>query len=146
MIRRAGAPVGVNWVLRILVAVMLGIDAVVHVRLAPGYQQASPGGIGQGNLFYIEAALAVLAAVYVLIRGSGPAFVFAALVTAGGLAAILLYRYVNIPAIGPIPAMYEPVWFVEKVFVALAQAVGLVFAILGAWTRSRAPVGGRVSV
>jgi hypothetical protein len=34
------------WVLRVGVAVALAVSAVVHVQLAPGYQQAAPGGIG----------------------------------------------------------------------------------------------------
>ena len=38
-------------------------------------------------------------------------------------AAVMLYRYVDIPAIGPLPAMYEPVWFFEKTLSAVAEGL-----------------------
>lgn len=118
-------------VLRVLVVAALVIDAVVHFQLAPYYQAAAPGGIGQGNLFRIEAAAAVIAALYLLIRGSRPAYALAILVLAGGLAAILLYRYVDVPAFGPFPAMYEPVWFFEKTLSAVVTGAGTVLAGVG---------------
>lgn len=118
-------------ILRVLVATMLVIDAVVHISLAPDYQLAAPGGIGQGNLFYLEAAAAIAAALYVLFRGSRSAFLAALIVAGGGLAAVVLYRYVDLPAFGPIPAMYEPIWFPEKVLSAAVQGVGAVLAIAG---------------
>ncbi len=120
-----------NIVLRLLVAATLVTDAVVHIRLAPGYQLANPEGIGRGNLFYIESAAAILVALYVLIRGSRPAYFAALLVTASALAAVLLSVYVDLPAIGPIPPMYEPAWFFEKVLSAVAEGIGAVLAILG---------------
>ncbi|GAC1373445.1 MAG: hypothetical protein NVSMB43_11070 [Pseudarthrobacter sp.] len=104
------------------------MDAVVHPRLAPGYQLAAPDGIGAGNLFLAEAAAAALAGLYVLIRGSRPAGLLALLTAGGGLAALLLYRYVNIPAFGPYPAMYEPVWYFEKTLTALAEAAAVLAA------------------
>ncbi|WP_426997802.1 hypothetical protein [Pseudarthrobacter sp. N5] len=118
------------WVLRFLTAAALAVDAVIHVRLAPGYQLAAPDGIGQGNLFLMEAAAAAVAGLYVLIRGSRPAWLLALLVAAGGLAALLLYRYVDIPALGPFPAMYEPVWFFDKTLTALAETAATVLAAI----------------
>ncbi|MDQ0213572.1 hypothetical protein [Arthrobacter bambusae] len=115
-------------VLRVLTAAALAVDAVVHARLAPGYQAAAAEGIGEGNLFLAEAAAAALAGLYVLIRGSKPAWVVALFTAGGGLAALLLYRYVDIPAFGPFPAMYEPVWFFEKTLTALAQAAAVLLA------------------
>ncbi|MBG0737849.1 hypothetical protein IV500_00120 [Paeniglutamicibacter antarcticus] len=114
-----------------MVVAALAVDAVVHIRLAPGYQLAAPDGIGEGNLFYLESAAAIVAALYVLIRGSRPAFWLALIVLAAGLAAVLLYNYVDVPAIGPIPAMYDPLWFPEKSISAIAQGLGVVFAIAG---------------
>ncbi len=122
--RRAVAGV----VLRVLTTAALAVDAVVHTRLAPGYQLAAPDGIGAGNLFLAEAAAAALAGLYVLIRGSRPAWVLAFLTAGGGLAALLLYRYVDIPAFGPFPAMYEPVWFFEKTLTAIAQTAAVLAA------------------
>lgn len=115
--------------LRGLVILGLAADAVIHLRLAAGYQAAAPGGIGEGTLFRIEAGLAILAAVAVLLRATRPSLALAFLVAAGGLAAVLLYRYVDIPAIGPIPSMYEPVWFTQKTISAIAEALAAAAAL-----------------
>ncbi len=128
-------PLGVA--LRLVVPVALVIDAVVHLQLAPYYQLAAPAGMGQGTLFRLEAAAAILAAVYVLLRGSRPAYAAALLVAAGGVGAVLLYRYVDVPAFGPFPAMYEPVWFFQKTLSALAEGAGAVLAAVGLLRRSR---------
>ncbi|WP_269045066.1 hypothetical protein [Paenarthrobacter sp. Z7-10] len=118
-------------VLRVLIAAALVIDAVVHFRLAPGYQLSAPDGIGGGNLFRIEAVAALVAAIYLLIRSSRPAYGFALLVAGAGFIAVILYRYVNVPALGPIPAMYEPVWFFEKSLSAVVEAAGAILAAIG---------------
>ncbi|HEY1155855.1 MAG TPA: hypothetical protein VGE95_06170 [Arthrobacter sp.] len=117
-----------GWVLRVLTAAALAVDAVVHARLAPGYQAAAPEGIGEGNLFLAEATVASVAGLYVLIRGSRRAWVLALLTAGGGLAVLLLYRYIDIPAVGPFPAMYEPIWFFDKTLTALAQALAVLLS------------------
>lgn len=109
--------------LRAVIAVTLLVDAVVHLRLAPGYQQSAPSGIGAGNLFRVEAAAALLVAIWVVWRGSRAALLAALVVGLSACAAVVLYRYVDVPALGPIPAMYEPVWFAEKSLSAVAEAV-----------------------
>jgi hypothetical protein len=119
----------VTWALRLLVLAALVVDAIVHLRLAADYQLAAPAGIGQGNLFRIEAVVALAAALYVGIRGTRPAFLVALSVLGGGLAAVLLYRYVQVPAFGPIPSMYEPLWFYSKTLSAVAEAAGAVVAL-----------------
>ena len=116
--------------LRLLTVAGLVVDAVIHIHLAPGYQFAAPGGIGQGNLFRIEAALAIVAALGVLLRPARATYAAAFLVAAGGLAAVLLYRYVDVPAVGPIPSMYEPVWFGEKSLSAVAEGVSALAALI----------------
>jgi hypothetical protein len=120
-----------NMTLRVLTALALFIDAGVHILLAPGYQAANPGGIGQGNLFLLESAAAVLVAVYVLVRGTKPAYALTLAVLLSAFAAVVLYRYFDIPALGPFPAMYEPVWFFEKTLSAVAEGVGAVLAGIG---------------
>lgn len=116
-----------NLLLRLLVAAGLVVDAVVHLRLASQYQLAQPAGIGQGNLFRIQAVVALLVAAYVLLRGSRPAFLAAAAVALSACAAVVLYRYAQIPGLGPIPPMYEPVWFFQKSLSAVVEgATGLV--------------------
>ncbi|MHA7299057.1 hypothetical protein, partial [Pseudarthrobacter sp. MDT3-1] len=119
------------WVLRVGVAAGLVVSAVIHVQLAPGYQQAAPGGLGQGTLFLVQAGAAVLAAVFVLVTGSRAAFAAAAAVGLSSLVAVILYRYVQVPAIGPLPSMYEPVWYAAKVLSAVAEAVAGALAVAG---------------
>ena len=129
--------------LRVLTALMLFIDAGVHLHLAPGYPDATPGGIGQGTLFLLEGAAAVLSGLYVLLRGSRAAYALALAVAFSGFVAVVLYRYVDIPAFGPFPAMYDPVWFFEKSLSAVAEGAGTVLAAMGL-VRS-APRGRRAS-
>jgi len=117
--------------LRVCTALALFIDAGVHIHLAPGYQAGNSAGIGQGNLFLLESAAAVLAALYVLLRGSRAAYGTALIISLSAFAAVVIYRYVNIPAFGPIPAMYDPVWFFEKSLSAVAEAAGAILAGIG---------------
>ena len=116
--------------LRLIVVVGLGIQAVVHLRLAANYQLAYTGGVGGGNLFRVEAVMAILAGVYLLVRGSRPAYLLA--VALGGLTAVVLYRYIDVPSLGSIPGMYEPIWFFEKGLSAVAEAAAGVFALMSA--------------
>lgn len=115
---------------RAVVAVGLGVDAYVHLHLASRYQLAAPDGIGGGTLFRVEGVLASTALLLVLIRPRAASYAFAALVALGGLAAVVLYRYVDVGAIGPVPSMYEPIWFPEKSLSALAEAAAAAFAVV----------------
>lgn len=114
--------------LRLLVAAGLVTDAVVHLRLAGGYQLAQPGGIGEGTLFRIQAVVALLVALWVIVRGDRWAFAVAASVGFSALAAVVVYRYVDVPSLGPLPRMYEPVWFFQKVLSAIAEGLAGAFA------------------
>ncbi|MFE4228980.1 hypothetical protein ACFRJ8_13935 [Arthrobacter sp. NPDC056886] len=122
---------GTGMALRILTAVALFIDAAVHIHLAPGYQAGNPAGIGQGNLFLLESAAAVLSGLYVLLRGSRTAYAVAFVVAFSAFVAVVACRYVDIPAFGPFPAMYEPIWFFEKSLSAVAEGAGAVLAAIG---------------
>ncbi len=119
------------WVLRAGVAAGLVVSAVIHVQLAPGYQHAAPGGIGQGTLFWVQAGAAALTAVFVLLKGSRTAFAAAAVVALSSLFAVILYRYVQVPALGPLPSMYEPVWYTAKTITAVAEAAAGALAVAG---------------
>jgi hypothetical protein len=128
-------------VLRLVVVAGLAVDAVVHLRLAPGYQLADPAGIGQGNLFRVEAAVAALVALLVLGTGSRLGYALAFVVAASALAAVVLTRYVEVPAFGPIPSMYEPVWFGQKTVSAVAEGIAAVAALVGVRTAGRRAAG-----
>ena len=117
--------------LRVGVAAALLVSAVIHLRLADDYNLAFPGGLGGGTIFRLEAVAALAALVLVLwwggVRGHLPALV----VLAGAFAAVVLYRFVPVPAIGPVPSMYEPVWYAEKTISAVVAGAGAVLAAIG---------------
>lgn len=117
--------------IRLLVATGLVVDAVVHLRLASGYQLAAPGGIGQGNLFRLESVIALIVAAWLVLRPSRAAHAAALVVSLSAVAAVVLYRYVDVPAIGPIPSMYEPIWFTEKTLSAIAEGAAAALAAVG---------------
>lgn len=118
-------------VLRILIVIGLAVDAYVHFVLAPNYQLAYPDGMGGGTLFRIQAVVAVLAAIYVLVRGSRLSYAVAAVVAFSAFAAVVLSTFIQLPQVGPIPAMYEPLWFFEKSLSAVAEGVAGVLAVVG---------------
>lgn len=118
-------------VLRGLTVVGLVVDAGIHLHLAPVYQEANPQGVGAGNLFRAQALFALGAAAYLVLRGGRGAHVTALLAASAALGAVVLYRYVDLPAVGPLPAMYEPVWFAEKGLSAAAEAVAVLAAGAG---------------
>lgn len=123
--------------LRVVIVAGLGVDAAIHLQLAARYQLAAPGGIGQGTLFRIQAIAAVLAALWVLVRSTRAAVLSAAAVAASALVAVLLYRYIDIPALGPFPAMYEPLWFPQKTTTAVAEGLVVLTAAIEALWGSR---------
>jgi hypothetical protein len=128
--------------LRVLTATALVVDAVIHLQLARVYNLAAPGGIGEGTLFRLESVAALLAAALVLAYGSRTAYALAFVIAASATAAALLSRYVDVPALGPIPAMYEPVWFTKKVAATAAEALGTLTAAAG-WALARTPSAAR---
>jgi hypothetical protein len=122
--------------LRVVIAAALAYDAYSHLDLATSYD-LNAASLSQGTLFRIEAMLAIVAAVLVLATRWRIAALGAFLIAAGGLAALLLYRYVDIGAIGPLPNMYEPAWFPEKTWSAISMAVASIAALIVLVLRSR---------
>jgi hypothetical protein len=88
----------------VLAAALLGVDCFVHLHLAPTYATVGMQLIQQ-DLFVVEAVAAGLAAVAVLICHHRLVWLVAGVVGFGGLAAVLLYRYVAVPGFGPVPGM-----------------------------------------
>lgn len=122
----------VDWGLRLMVAACLVVDAVVHLRLASQYGQASaPGHLSEGLLFRVESVAAIVVALLVLVLGNRAAFAAAFVVAASAFAAVMLFRYVDVPAFGPLPSMYEPVWFGQKTVSAIAEGLGAALSALG---------------
>ena len=129
-----------SWVLRVATAAALAVDAVVHWQNAPAYD-----GIGttltQGALFRAEAGVAIATALLVLVWPRRSSWILAVLVAASALGAVLLYRYVDVGQLGPLPDMYENTWQVPgKLLSAWAEAAALILATLGLLThRGAAP-------
>ena len=105
----------------------LAYDAFVHLHLA-GRSDAVGETLTPGALVRVEAAAALLAAVLLLVSRSRKAWLFAGAVGLSGVVAVVLYRYVDVPALGPIPQMYEPAWYAEKTWSAVAEGLVAVAA------------------
>jgi hypothetical protein len=124
------------WTLRVATAA-LGIDAAVHARDASAYD-AVKATVTQGQLFRVEAGLAVAVGVLVLVRPRRSSWAAALAVAASAFAAVLLYRYVDLGALGPLPDMYETTWQVPgKLLSATAEGAAVVLAGLGLLTWQR---------
>lgn len=106
----------------------LAIDAYVHLNLASDFDLVK-ASISQGTLFRIEAVMAVAAGALLIVRPGRITAAIAAVVAGGGVLALLLYYFVNVGEVGPFPNMYEHVWYSDKVFTLIAQAVATVTAL-----------------
>jgi len=119
-----------RWTLIIITAVGLLVDAVVHFHLAGSYSNVRTSLVNEGDLFRIEATVATLAAAALLIRPRRYTAAVAFAVAAGGTLAVVVTRYVNVGAIGPLPNMYDPSWYAEKTLSAVAEGIAAVTALL----------------
>ena len=128
--------------LALAVAAALGIDAYVHASNAYIYESNSGGLITEADIFYAEAAVAGVVALLLLLRPARLTWLAAFAVSASALAAVVLYRYVDVGAIGPIPDLYEPSWQVPgKLLSAYAEGAAAVLSLGGlalSWSRSAA--------
>lgn len=103
-----------RWILIGLVAVGLGIDAYTHYDLASLYHFNRTTVINEEFLFQLEATMAILVGLALIVRPNRLTAGLTFLVAAGGAGVLLLYRYDNVGRIGIIPNMYDPGWFTEK--------------------------------
>jgi hypothetical protein len=125
------------WAVRGATGAGLAVDAAVHAALAGRYD-AVGAAVSEGLLFRLEAALAALAALLILLTARRAAWTLALVLAAGVLGTLLLYRYVDLGALGPWPNMYEPRWFPQKTVATTASAITAALAALGLITRMRA--------
>jgi hypothetical protein len=114
-------------VLRLLAVAGLAVSAWIHLDLAHLYKGLGDT-ITQADLFYAQAAVAAVVALWLLVTGMRTAWWAAALVGAGSFAAVMLYRYVDVGAIGPIPNMHDASWLPspDKAVSAIAEAAVVV--------------------
>ncbi len=121
-----------RWLLTAITAAGLGVDAYVHWTLAANFDSLTgPGSlqISQGQLFRLEAILALVALVLLLVTRHRLAAGFALLVAAGGVGAVLFFAYVDVGSLGPLPDMYDPAWYTGKTVSALAEGAAAVGAL-----------------
>jgi hypothetical protein len=113
-----------------IVVTGLGVDAFVHFHLASAFEHKKTSTLSGADLFHLEAVAAVIAAVALLARPRRYTAAFAFLVAAAGTAAVVVYRYVDVGSIGPIPDMYDPYWGPpEKTLSAWAEGLAALAAL-----------------
>ncbi|MGH3390765.1 MAG: hypothetical protein ACRDOO_18010 [Actinomadura sp.] len=116
---------------RLLVAAGLAVDAYVHWTFAPDMAFVEGGSIGGDVLFRLQAVVAALVAVLVLGWARRWTYAVAFLVASSALGAVLFFYFVDIGAVGPLPAMHDPAWYAEKTISAVGEAVAAVAALVG---------------
>jgi hypothetical protein len=122
---------------RVLGAAALAISSYVHLHGAHFYSSLGDS-ITQADLFYAQGIVAALVALWILVTGNRWAWVAVALVGAASFAAVVVYRYVDVGSIGPIPNMYEPTWQTnQKLLSAYAEAAAVVIAAVALLSRFR---------
>lgn len=108
----------------------LVVDAIVHFNLASAFAGTKTSVLSEADIFRIDASIAIVAAVALAVRPRRYTAAFAFLVAAAGTAAVIVYRYVDVGAFGPIPNMYDPYWQpIGKVLSAIGEAVATVTAL-----------------
>lgn len=114
--------------LRGVATLALVVSAYIHIDLASGPLVAD-GQVTLAGLFIGQAIAAAVAALWVLARGSRLAWLVTGGVGLASLTALVVSVYVLVPSIGPLPAVYEPFWYTEKVLAAASAAVAAVAAL-----------------
>jgi nicotinamide riboside transporter PnuC len=114
----------------VIVVAGLAVDAYVHFDLASAFKNNKTSTLSEADLFRAEAIAAIIAAVALLLRPRRYTAAFAFLVAVSGVVAVLVYRYVDVGAFGPVPNMYDPYWEpAEKTVSAVAEAAAALAAL-----------------
>lgn len=119
----------IEWSLIAATVTGLVIDAYVHLHIASSYHLVRTSWLSQTDLFRLESTVAILAAAWLLVRPGVLSATVAFLVGAGGVAAVSFYYYVDPGQLGPIPDMYEPVWYSDKTWSFDGEALAAIAAL-----------------
>lgn len=117
-------------VLRVLGGLALGVSALIHIDIARGQPLFGDGQITLMGLFMAQGVVAALVALWVLVRGNRLSWLAVGAVGLASLAALVLSVYVEIPSIGPFPAIYEPIWYTDKYVAAAAAGAAALIALV----------------
>jgi glucan phosphoethanolaminetransferase (alkaline phosphatase superfamily) len=122
----------VTRVLAAVTAVLLAVDAYVHLKDASQYESFKSSVMSEGTLFRIQGVVAIVVAVALLIWPRILTWVLAILVSGSAAVAVVLYTYVNVGPLGPLPNLYENTWSPPgKVVSAVAETAAALVAIAG---------------
>ncbi len=124
--------------LRVLGAVTLGYSAYLHFDIARGTELFGAGQITLTGLFMAQAVVGALVVLWVLIRGDLLSWLAFGLVALASLGALVTSTVVQIPAIGPFPLIYDPLWYTEKILAAVSAGAACLVALV-ALLRLRRP-------
>jgi hypothetical protein len=110
-------------VLRVLGAAALGVSSYVHLHLADRYPY--PGTITGTQLFYAQGIVAAVLGLALLLTGHRLVWIAAAALGVASFAAVMLYRYTDLGAIGPLPDMNDMTWqpSPDKLLSAVVEAL-----------------------
>ena len=137
---RAGPSGVLDPVLRLVAVLGLAYSAYAHWHLRGSYTGNRTSTLSQADVFAVQAIACVVVAALLVLTGSRRplpgwaslgVWVLAFAVSAGSLTAVLLYRYVDIGRLGPLPDMYEPAWYALKTRSAVAEAAATVASLAG---------------
>lgn len=118
--------------LALVTAALLAVDAYVHLDDADLYRSVATSSLSQATLFRVEAIVAIVVAVVLVIWPHPVVWAAAALVAGSAAGAVFLYTYMSGGALGPLPDMYEPTWALPgKRLSAVAEIAATVLAVVG---------------
>jgi glucan phosphoethanolaminetransferase (alkaline phosphatase superfamily) len=127
-----GSTATVIRVLAVVTAVLLAVDAYVHLSDASQYDSFKSSVMSEGTLFRIQGVVAIVVAVAVLVWPRVLTWALALLVAGSAAVAVVLYTYVNVGSLGPLPNLYENTWNAPgKVVSAVAETAAALVAIAG---------------
>lgn len=119
-------------VLALVTAMLLGIDAYVHLHDAAKYDGFKSSVMTEGTLFRIQAVVAIVVGLLVLIWPRIITWLLSMLVAGSAAVAVTLYTYVNVGQLGPLPNLYENTWHEPgKITSAIAEAAAALISLIG---------------
>lgn len=127
-------------VLRVVGALALGFSAFLHLRIALERPPLfADGQVTLSGLFLAQAVVAASVTLWVLVRGTRPAWLALGAVALASLAAVVLSVYVRIPSVGPFPVIYEPIWYLDKYLASASAGIAVVVAAVALILLRRRP-------
>ncbi|UFS59449.1 hypothetical protein [Subtercola endophyticus] len=101
--------------------IALLLNAYIHFSLAPGVSDVTGSLMSLSTLYFIEAAVNVLAALFLLVRPRVWSAVFAIVVALAGLITLVASVWMPLHLPGGLPTVPMSSWTTEKAVSAAAQ-------------------------